>query len=47
VPAWNGVSTWSTPMIFSPDHSGAHIAARIWWMRIDSPPASRWSDCAS
>ena len=33
--------------IASLDHSGAHIAERMWWMRIDSPVARRWSDCAS
>ncbi len=34
-------------MIRSPDQSGAHMAARIWCMRIDSPPESRWSVWAS
>ncbi len=36
-----------TPMIRSPDHSGAHMAARIWCRRIDSPPERRWSAWAS
>ena len=39
LPVWCGVSTWMTPMIFSPDHSGAHIAARIWWMRTAASTA--------
>jgi len=46
-PTWNGESTCITPMIRSPDQSGAHIAARIWCRRIDSPPDSRWSAWAS
>ena len=36
-----------TPMIRSPDQSGAHMAERIWCRRIDSPPERRWSDWAS
>ena len=42
-----GESTWITPMIRSPDQSGAHIAERIWCRRIDSPPERRWSAWAS
>jgi hypothetical protein len=44
-PALTGESTWTTPMIRSSDQSGAHMAARIWWMRTDSPPG--WSAWAS
>ena len=46
-PAWTDESTWMTPMIRSRDHSGALMAERMPWMRIESPTARRSSTWAS
>ena len=42
-----GESTWMMPMICSLLHSGAHMALRMPWKRMESPAPKRGSICAS